>query len=37
MKDEKMPDGKKKPQDLKSRTTDFALRIIRLCEFAKDD
>jgi four helix bundle protein len=25
-----MPDEKKKPQDLKSRTTDFALRIIRL-------
>jgi four helix bundle protein len=30
MKDEEIPDGKKKPQDLKSRTTDFALRIIRL-------
>src|SRR3989304_7917795 len=25
-----MPDEKKKPQDLKSRTSDFALRIIRL-------
>jgi four helix bundle protein len=25
-----MPDGKKQPQDLKSRATDFALRIIRL-------
>ena len=30
MKDEQMPNEKKEPQDLKSRTTDFALRIIRL-------
>lgn len=30
MKDEEMPSGVKKPQDLKPRTTDFALRIIHL-------
>ncbi len=30
MKDEATPAGNEKPQDLKSRTTDFALRIIRL-------
>ncbi|CAG0962736.1 hypothetical protein ANRL3_00988 [Anaerolineae bacterium] len=30
MKDEEMPDGDRKPQDLKKRTVDFALRIVRL-------
>ena len=30
MKDEETPEEKQKPQDLKPRTTDFALRIIRL-------